>query len=214
MNAWIESFNQVASVWWSWSLHATWEGLFLLTVLLAAMALWRRVTPQLRYGLLLLVLIKFTLPPLGIFEMNLYDSAFSIFSTGLKPLKIDPVRESFVAFESYGVVLQSDADPESNVDAIRARTAPGWIAFEKLSPVAWACLAHLLGVALFIALITYRLCRLRALVARSDESQVGVLSLRKESLASEFGLHRAPRLFFSSEIEGHGSASMRSGGMQ
>ncbi|NUN98471.1 MAG: hypothetical protein HUU16_20115, partial [Candidatus Omnitrophica bacterium] len=202
MNSWIESFNQAASVWWSWSLHATWQGLLLLTVLSGVLALWRRATPQLRYGLLLLALIKFTLPPLGISGINFYDSAFSFFSTGLKPLKIDSVRESFVAFESYGVVPQSDTERESNVDAINARTAPGKIAVEEFSPVAWMYFAHILGVALFIALITHRLCKLRALVARSDESQVGVLSLHKESLASEFGLlHRAPRLFFSSEIE-------------
>jgi len=73
MNAITNWWNEVASGWWAWSVHGTWQGFVVLALALAVVAAWRRATPRWRYALLLVVLVKFAIPPVipsrfGLFE--------------------------------------------------------------------------------------------------------------------------------------------------
>ena len=64
MNAMIESANSAAEIWWSWIVSASWQAAIVGLLLLAVVWCGRRWSSQVHYGLLLVALIKFAVPPL------------------------------------------------------------------------------------------------------------------------------------------------------
>lgn len=64
MNSWTEWLNNGAELWWSYVYHASWQAGLLGLVILAVVALGRRWPSPLRYGLLVLAMTKFAVPPL------------------------------------------------------------------------------------------------------------------------------------------------------
>ena len=64
MNTIIESVNSAAEVWWPWIVSASWQAAVVGGLLLAVVWFGRRWSSQVHYGLLLVALIKFSVPPL------------------------------------------------------------------------------------------------------------------------------------------------------
>ncbi len=60
----IEQINNIAGVWWAWMWPMFWQvGLLIVLIGLVDLLIRRRVWPQVRYALWLLVLVKLVLPP-------------------------------------------------------------------------------------------------------------------------------------------------------
>ncbi len=63
MDSAIDTLNQAAATWWLYVVAATWQGSLVAVVGLTVVWSWRRLSSPVRYALLLLVLVKFSLPP-------------------------------------------------------------------------------------------------------------------------------------------------------
>ncbi len=63
MNGAIEHMNWAAAVWWQWTLTSTWQGVVLLVVVGIILYGAKFLRPGMRYGLLLVVLLKLAMPP-------------------------------------------------------------------------------------------------------------------------------------------------------
>ena len=60
----IEQINKIAEIWWSWMWPMFWQAGALIVLLgVVDLVIRKRVWPQLRYALWLLVLVKLVLPP-------------------------------------------------------------------------------------------------------------------------------------------------------
>ncbi|MEX0611669.1 MAG: M56 family metallopeptidase [Pirellulales bacterium] len=64
MSHYIDTFNAWAESWWPYALHATWQAAGVALVILLLVSVARRWPSPLRYGLLVLALLKFALPPM------------------------------------------------------------------------------------------------------------------------------------------------------
>src|SRR5688572_8256596 len=73
MSELLSLINYAAPVWWRWMLHSSWQGIVVLMIVCAIFAVWRRTTPLWRYCLLLVVLLKFALPPISPVGFGLFN---------------------------------------------------------------------------------------------------------------------------------------------
>ena len=64
MTSMVGWLNEVASVWWAWVIHASWQSALIALVLLGLVASRRRWPAPWRYALLVVALLKFLCPPL------------------------------------------------------------------------------------------------------------------------------------------------------
>ena len=64
MNASVQVLNELSETWWSFVAHATWQSAVVGVLILVAVWLMRRRPAPLRYGLLVIALLKFAMPPL------------------------------------------------------------------------------------------------------------------------------------------------------
>ncbi|MBD3268341.1 hypothetical protein GF373_16870, partial [bacterium] len=64
MNALIQTLNNISPHWWDYIFHASWQSALIGLLLLALVWLGRKWSAPLRYGILLLALIKFLIPPM------------------------------------------------------------------------------------------------------------------------------------------------------
>ena len=64
MNTVIDGLNHAAATWWPHVFHGAWQALVLGVVLLAIVWFGRRWPSPLRYGLLMIGLLKFATPPM------------------------------------------------------------------------------------------------------------------------------------------------------
>jgi len=64
MNASVQILNELSETWWSFVAHAAWQSAAVGVLILLAVRLMQRRPAPLRYGLLVLALLKFAVPPL------------------------------------------------------------------------------------------------------------------------------------------------------
>ena len=65
MNAFVESINRAADVWWAYMAPAAWQAALVGLLLLAVVAFGRRWPSPVRFAILALALLKFAVPPLA-----------------------------------------------------------------------------------------------------------------------------------------------------
>ena len=73
MNKIIHITNNLSAPWSRWMIHATWQGLLVLGLALFVLFLWRKASPTWRYGLLIIVLVKFLMPPFALPGLGLFQ---------------------------------------------------------------------------------------------------------------------------------------------
>lgn len=64
MSGVIDVLNGAAALWWPYAFHAAWQAALVGVIMLAAVRALRRRSAPLRYGLLLVALAKFAIPPM------------------------------------------------------------------------------------------------------------------------------------------------------
>jgi beta-lactamase regulating signal transducer with metallopeptidase domain len=174
MNAWVDALNHAASNWWPHVLHATWQsslvaGLFLLIV-------WagRRWPAQIRYGLVVIALVKFTIPP----TLSLPTGLFS---------RLGPT-----------VVVSIEAADESAGEAA-ARDAGALAALGQVRWRAWLMLAHAAGALAAAAWIALHCARVARMARRARAVTTGPPYELLGRLSQRLGLRRRVRLLVTDE---------------
>lgn len=81
MNSAISTWNTTAESWWYWIVSAGWQSAVVGLLLLCAVAVARRWSSPVRYGLLLVALLKFAMPPLWSLPTGLLTHAVPAQST-------------------------------------------------------------------------------------------------------------------------------------
>jgi formylglycine-generating enzyme required for sulfatase activity/beta-lactamase regulating signal transducer with metallopeptidase domain len=196
MNPMIASWNRAASVWWSWTLHSTWQGVVLLAVVFAALLLLRRAAPNWRHGLLLLVLVKFLLPPLGVNGLSLYDFlADAAWKTNRESEPLNLFRERLNRFEDFGAVLVEDTIEPHSATVTPKPPPPPHSLFSDLTPAGLAMGAQAAGVLFFAGFVVTQMQRLRRRMSGARECESGDLHSLAVSIAVDLGLRDMPRIF-------------------
>lgn len=198
MNALVEPLNQAAATWWTWTWQATAQGAILLVLVLVALALWRRATPPLRYGLLLLALVKFLLPPVVASSVGLFAWL------PLGGLASDtPPQMMTTTVRSEGPAGGTLEGPDVAV-AADAGGAPS----PRLTVASWALMLQCLGSAAFLVFIALEARALHKRLRASRRLEDGPLARRVDTMARRMGLRRVPPIFLCPKV-----ASPQSGGI-
>ncbi len=129
----IEQINNVASSWWSWTLSMFWQvGILVALVWCADLIIRKWAWPQLRYALLLMVLVKLVLPP----TISLPTSITS----GLQPMVSGEKHTQYLGTTPSGTLERfQGTSPEYSADAVapsgssERQAAPVLVGGEKVS---------------------------------------------------------------------------------
>ncbi len=181
----VELLNETARLWWLNLSQAAWQS-SLLACLLIALILWGRRWPSpLRYGLVLLALVKFAVPP----TLPAPTSIFGWFDRApavAEPLPVTPA-----------VSLLRASAPTTTT----AATAPVVIPEERprLHWQVWLMLLHGLGMAGFAFRVVRRLGDLRRIAAEARPVEDGPLREIFGELGDELGVRRPARLLVSAQ---------------
>ena len=188
MNGVIEFWNRAAAAWWDWTVTTTGHGVLLLVLVALVLVAMKSLRPGIRYGLLLVVLLKLAMPPV----LSLSNG----FSDLLAQMTVVPVTVSEPTSVSV-TVGSGTLDASQGMQATGALQVP--MAVPELS--AWILLLQLLGAAAIGALIL-RHVRVTWKIKRTTPQAEGMLQSQLKEVAAHMGLRRLPALYVSPQVNG------------
>lgn len=189
----------ISSEWWSWVFHAGWQSAVVGLLLVGLVLLFRRLPAPVRYGLLVVALVKFAVPP--VIGVNL-ELPFA------SPMPNPP---AFEVAESFPYVAAPSAPaPSAGVPAAPAPglvTVSAFTATERPAPPAkssgaesarasllpelpwqaWALLVHALGACVVILILAYGAFHLRGITRRARRVEEGPVRAKFEALRGLLG---------------------------
>jgi len=196
MNTFIETWNWAAAAWWEWTVTATWQGMVLLGIAALVFVTARRIGPGLRYGLLLVVLLKLALPPLVGLSYGFSD---------LLAQSLAQERDPTVA-PAVVVAPGAPASPSAFVPIALPATA-GPAPAMTMSLWGWLLALEVAGALGVLALLGRRQVAEHVLL-RGCSGGDADLQERFQRVAEAVGMWRLPRLCVS-----EGAGAPRSGGI-
>ena len=112
MSNWFQTLADFAATdWWPYVIHAMWQAALLGAVVLVVVWALRRRSPALRYGILMVALVKFVIPPMLALPMGVFGLA----ATPVAPVDTDPasapVRQVALARREYRPPTQDESAP-------------------------------------------------------------------------------------------------------
>ncbi len=189
MNSLVHFLNQCSPAWWEYTLHATWQAALTAAILLGVAALGRKWPAPWRYGLLLVALLKFAVPPF----LSVPFGAFSHLGPRMAAsAPLNPAQPSTVVARDSDFALGAPAQaaPGPGLSLARPLAWSGFAAHTAKTPVragdppgprlhrtAWLMLLHLAGFAAMLAWVARQLSRLRGAVRLSRPMAEGPLHL-------------------------------------
>ncbi|HNU50213.1 MAG TPA: M56 family metallopeptidase [Verrucomicrobiota bacterium] len=199
MNVLIGWLNEASPVWWPYVMHAAWQGA-LVGVLLLGVVWWKRRWPALwGYGLLLVALIKFAIPPV----LPAPTGIFSHLAPGVSRVQATPPG-SPQAFPIEVPIDRVTVGPRAAGRSVPENDLP-----ESLPPKqialhwkSWLLIAHLVGAGVLVVWIGVRFLRLRRWVKLARPVVDGPLAELVERLGRELGLARLPVVKLSKHVGG------------
>ncbi|MCX7050165.1 MAG: M56 family metallopeptidase, partial [Candidatus Sumerlaeota bacterium] len=223
MNALVSLINSQADAWLRWTLHSTWQGLVVLALALGMLAVWRRASSVWRYSLLMIVLAKFVLPPVGVSSLCLFGwlgPALSDILPSRPPApapaseQASPVPPPQVPSDDYEMrssYSRSRIDHGMAENVLRDETRPLYSPSAKHAPVpapvpapaprvklttaGWALLVQAMGSIGLLTIIFFQGWRLRRSIRRTRRLEDGPLFDLTRELASRLRLRRLPRIY-------------------
>jgi beta-lactamase regulating signal transducer with metallopeptidase domain len=200
MNGLFDAFHPVAGVWWQYVAHATWQSVLVGLVILGTVLLMRRLPAPLRYGLLILALLKFVVPPM----LALPTGVFSRVETSMQsqlPGAVHTARP-----ESTELVSGQSLEPAQAPTASGIAGADG-AAVSRLRPLtqsigSWKAvllLIHLLGSATIALWMVLSARGLRRLCRSAAQVTGGPLYTQLAVLCERIGLQRPARLLVAAD---------------
>lgn len=185
--------QRIADVGWTWLWHATWQGSLLAGCLMALVLLRPRWPAPLRYGLLVLALLKFAVPPVlsaptGIFSwlgqnaewMEAFDAG-RIATPAWQVTVAEPGLTGLAAEQPAELLTAPPGDP-------RWTWSSCWLVLQVVG---------MLGM---IGWILSQQMALRRVAARARQVDSGPIYRSLTRLSSALGLRRPPVLLVSSEL--------------
>jgi len=178
--------SALSSEWWSWVFHASWQSAAVGLLLVGLVLLFRRLPAPVRYGLLVVALVKFAVPP--VIGVRVETPAAPAVSRA----------ETRQAAEASAEVLPATVLPAepcvsvgSTAVAKPAETAsPEPAGRHGLPELPWQArllLAHVLGAVLVLAALLYSYSRLCG-VAQCCSVEQGRLRARFDELREQLGV--------------------------
>lgn len=219
MQSIVNSLNAAAESWWSWMTLASWQGAALAAIMLLIVVCARRWPAPVRHALLVLVLVKFLVPPTwtaptGLFsrvEVERAHSVAAVEETGtshgvlLAAGTVNPDTTSDPGGATWSAPATDRAIAEVGEAEIAwarpARVADAEPAATSLSGYAVTMLAWAVGVLAFGVLVARAFASLRAQLRHATSAPDDVFA-RHADLARRLGLRRVPTLSVSPEGQG------------
>ncbi|MHC4619763.1 MAG: M56 family metallopeptidase [Planctomycetota bacterium] len=205
-----ELINNMAGMWWAWMWPMLWQVSVLVGLIwVIDLIIRRRVWPQVRYALWLLVLVKLVLPP----GLALSTSVTS----GLGPLVKETVRSPIFAGDAGSLVKGEGIGPAAVGESPAIEPVVGSdvptvvepiIAVEEVSNAgvmlswqAYAMLGWLAGAAVLAVWVAVRFWQLRGLHRGADEVELPErLGRLVQDTARKLKLRRVPKVVLSSIV--------------
>lgn len=188
MNAIIEAWNRAAAAWWSWTVTSTWQGFLLLALVAIFLYLGRSLRPGLRYGLLLVVLLKLAVPPLVGLPYGFAD----LLARWTDPAPAVPEPAGNLSVKTYPAAAVTP-----DLRATRKNVGDG---LSRLSLPAWLLAINAAGVIALAMVILRHVLKIRH-VLRSSRCPDPLLTDRLQAIAARMGLRRAPAMYINAELQ-------------
>ncbi len=186
----VASINEIAESWRVYVWHAGWQGTLVAGVILAVVYGLRRAPSPLRYGLLLVALFKFAMPPLLTVPTGLFSHLpAQVAETAPVVSSVEPVASEPL---SRMTVAPEPSPSSSHYIASAMSDAP-----EPLSANAWFMLIHTMGIGLFGAWLALMFWRLLRRAAGASLLTEGPVYDQFKHLAQALGVRRPVRLLLS-----------------
>jgi len=214
----VDVLNRAAESWSPYVFHAMWQSSLIAIVVLAVVAAFRRLSSPLRYALLLIVLVKFAIPPMLAAPTGLF-SRLRLPATDLAgehPIRLakaepDDPGVAFGLVPSHGSETAIEAPADGGISRrapIAAANAVGttdptmipsagrssWL--HQTHWQTWLMLVHGLGSLTVGAWVVVHLVRLSRIVHDAEEVVSGALHDDLVRLSRKLGMRRRVRLFF------------------
>lgn len=183
----ILTLNAIAASWWDWIVVSTGQGLLLFAVVSVMLHFWKSLRPGLRYGLLLVVLLKLAVPPPFGATYGFSDLLSRTLSQYMTPDAVEDVQFESVAAEEWNRWLGKEP--------VRVFTSEDFV----LTPFAWLSLLQIAGT-LFVLNLIEREWRASKQVLRQSTEDVGPLQDSFQNAARAMKLRRIPRLYVSPTV--------------
>ena len=201
----IDALNSAAAWWWPYVLHATWQSAVVAAVALLLIVLLRQgpsIPATVRYGLLLVVLVKFIIPPTLTTSFGLFHwigPAVPRADAGPQPgILIAEAAAPGMSLLATAVSQPSLPDkPEPIVSPpTQARALPTdagagmshWSQLSRLSWQWWLMLLHAVGVLVVLGWIVLRFVELLTTLRRCERVRKGFMYDRFQSLTKRLEL--------------------------
>ena len=206
--------NAAASEWSRWVLNAGWQAALLAGVVFVFVRLTRRVTSsQLRYAVLLLVLVKFATPPFlnlwtGLFsqssEMHTGSAVSVVLPESAELATMDLAEGSADARVAGEISVTGTIVPEEPATESRSDHAAMTLSTQPGTGVRWLIplmCVHLCGMAVFVVLLIRRYRAVRRMVLRSDIQREGFLWSELARISDRLGIRSLPELLITDETD-------------
>lgn len=181
MNGMVETLNRAAAAWWEWTVASTGQGGLLLLLVLAVLAAGGSLRPGLRYGLLLVVLLKFAVPPVFGVAYGFSDLLARAFTNEPAPMLNTDVR------------VTVEMAPAPSLPAPKIPVATFVPQAPVLSTKAWLLLLEASGAIAILALIARQWLAAKELMKHGAVAGE-TLQERFNAAVRAMKLRRTPRL--------------------
>ncbi|MCA9436921.1 MAG: M48 family metalloprotease, partial [Candidatus Omnitrophica bacterium] len=201
----IQTLNSLGDTWAVHLFHATWQSTLVAVILLAIVALGRRLPSPLRYGLLLIALLKFAVPPMlslptGLFAWAPPPQAVAVYTPAVSiPDARPPMQPATFTPPSTGI---EDRTPTGSGGTQPETTATGIVSVESSSSLTWNAqlmVVHILGSLCCLLFIGFQVLRFRRSLRGAQEVREGDIYTIHQDLCEQFKFRRIPRLLITEE---------------
>jgi beta-lactamase regulating signal transducer with metallopeptidase domain/HEAT repeat protein len=212
MNGLIHWLNEVSPVWWVQIAHGTWQAALVPGLLLGLVAWKRRWPAPWRYGLLVLALLKFAVPPLfplptGILSrvvtqvrVNPASPVTAAAQTSRRaPNEIGEAEPAFAGnrVSRFAAAPELNSEPFLRAERANRRTP----AATKLSWISWLLMLYSLGGLAVAGWVGWQLTRLHRWIRSGRIVSEGAPRQILRELAENLGLRRVPQLRLSEKAQ-------------
>jgi len=198
----IEQINEIALIWWNWMWPMFWQVSLLIAIVGAVDILLRkRIWPQLRYALWLLVLVKLVLPPTFALPTALVPRLGLLAERPAATqvvMNLDHSADKPLLATSSAEVGRFDLTTEENLPAVSAEATVAPVLWRALVLIIW--LLGGLALTLWLILGYIRLSRVYCEKIEDDPLPESLSRLLSDT-AEKLRLRRLPRVVVSPKID-------------
>ena len=228
MTEWLPLLNHVANLWWMALVHATWQSSLAAMLLMGVVLIFKRLPATFRYGVLLVAMLKFAMPPLMALPSGIFSTAGPVvYETmeadewGMPDFRMDAERPvPFAAPEASPEIGEDDRGmqfgqgsiPVAHVQEEGAGANKAELPAEAVLPdteddggLEWSwttmlMLLHAAGCAVMAVWLAIQWRNLKRVMREAHELHGGEVYEGFRRMAKEAGLIRVPRLYVNGKM--------------